>query len=152
MPLFKVDGLDDLCRVVEKAGQMNNGELIDAMLKAGAEKVEDEWIKEIKAQDLISPGPVGKYNMITNVGQSRTKKNKFGQIKYIYPQGEEPRKKGSVRNAAKAFYQHYGYDNVLTGKHHEGKFFVDKIEQRAEKAAVPVMNKIFEDYMKSIQK
>lgn len=152
MPVFKVEGIDAVVAMVEKAGQMNNGELIDEMLKAGAEIVELEWVKEIKAQDLISPGPIGKYNMITNVKQSRTKKNKFGQLKFIYPQGSEPRKKGPVRNAAKAFYQNYGYDNVLTGKHHPAKNFVPKIEARAEKQAASVMAKIFEDYMKSIQK
>lgn len=152
MPVFKVEGLEELSAVVEKAGQMQNGELIDAMLKAGAEVVEKEWVKEIKAQDLISPGPIGKYNMITNVKQSRTKRNKFGQLKFIYPQGSEPRKKGPVRNAAKAFYQNYGYDNVLTGKHHPAKNFVNKIEERSEQQAASVMAKIFENYMNSIQK
>lgn len=150
MPVFKVEGIDELVAIVEKTGQLNNDSLINDMLKAGSEEVRKEWVKEIRSQDLISPGPIGKYNMISNVASSRPKKNKFGRLTYIYPQGSEPRKKGSVRNAAKAFYHHYGYVNHLTGRRVEGRKFVDKIEERAEKAAVPVMTKIFEDFIKSI--
>lgn len=152
MPLFKVDGLDDLMKTIEKAGQLNNDQLMNEMLNEGGKVVEEEWVKEIRSLDLISPGPITKKNMIANVKGSRPKKNKHGLIKYIYPMGEEKRDRGNVRHAAKAFYQHYGYFNVLTGKRVPGKFFVDKIEKRAENRAVQIMQKIFEDYMNSIQK
>lgn len=153
MGLFKVDGLDDLMKAVDKAAQLNNDELINDMLKAGSKIAITEWTKEIRSRDLIStPDKITKKNMIANVASTRPKKNKYGRLAYIYPQGEEIRKKSNVRHAAKAFYQHYGYFNVRTGKRVPGKFFVDTIEQRVESLAVPVMTKIFEDYMKSITK
>lgn len=146
MPIFKVEGIEDLERIIEKTGQLNNDELINSMLKAGSEIVRQEWVKEIRSLDLIET-----HNMINNVGSSKPKKNKFGRLTFIYPQGEEIRKKGSVRNAAKAFYQHYGYMNVRTGRRVPGKFFVRTIEKRAENLAVAEMTRIFENYMKKLK-
>lgn len=150
MGLFKIEGIEDLEKAIEKAGQLYNDQLINEMLKAGSEEVRKEWVKEIRARGLISPGPITKKNMIANVASSRPKQNKFGRLTYIYPQGVQIRKKSNVRHAAKAFYQHYGYWHVRAKRHIEGKFFVTDIEKRSEKAAVEVMTKIFEDYMKSI--
>jgi hypothetical protein len=154
MPLLMVDGLDDLVKLVDHAGQLHNDQLVNEMLKAGSEIVRNEWVKEIRSRDLIStPSNITKKNMISNVASSRPKQNRFGRLTYIYPQGEEIRKSGKkVRHAAKAFYQHYGYFNVRAGKFIPPKNFVTNIEKRAERLAVPVMTKIFEDYMNSITK
>ncbi len=146
MAAFKVEGLSDLEKQIDAIGQLHNDELINDMLKAGAEEARKCWIDGIRKFDHISTKIITEKNMITHVTATRPKRNKFGRLCFVYPAGKEERPWGDVRNAAKAFFQHYGYQ----GK--PGDRFVDDIEKKAEENAVPVMTAVFEDFLKEYNK
>lgn len=137
MAAFKIEGLAELEKQIDKIGQLENNELINDMLKAGAAESQKCWIQGIKNFDHIDT-----FNMITHVQATRPKKNKYGRLCFVYPAGTHKRPWGSVRNSAKAFFQHYGYQ----GK--PGDHFVDPIEKKSEEMAVPVMTEIFEKFIK----
>lgn len=146
MAAFKVEGLAEIEKQIEKIGQLNNDELISDMLKAGAEESRKCWVDGIRQYDHISTRIITEKNMITHVKATRPKKNKYGRLCFIYPAGKEDRPWGDVRHAAKAFFQHYGFN----GK--PGDHFVDPIERKSEQAAVPVMAKIFDKFIEKYNK
>lgn len=127
MAAFKIEGLAELEKQIDKIGQLENDELINTMLKAGAEESRKCWVDGIRKYDHISTKIITDKNMITHVQTTRPKKNKFGRLCFVYPAGKENRPWGDVRNAAKAFFQHYGWKNKA------GDHFVDPIEKNLKK-------------------
>ena len=53
------------------------------------------------------------------------------------------------RNAEKAFFNHYGFFNKLTGKYVQGDRWVTKVEKAAEPKAEKEMQKVWDEYLKS---
>ena len=109
-----------------------------------------KWEEETKLRHVDTG------EMLKNIKSSRVKTNKYGKFTVTYPMGSERRirrgKEVEVRHAEKAFYQHYGYFNVLTGKFHRGDRWVEIVEIKAEPAAERVMQTIWDKYLQEKQK
>lgn len=119
-------GLDGVMR---KLTQMEKtaGPLTEKMLDAGAEVIAQSWKDAISSAGLIDSGAMQK---------SVKAKKKSDGSREIYPQGTDSR---VVRNAEKAFIQHYGSSRIkATG-------FVDRAEAEAEGPAVEAMQRIWDE-------
>lgn len=130
-------GLDDLMQSMKELGELDNGELTENMLEAGAEVVAKEWKDGIKSVTRGSKRSTG--DMADSVATSKDiKKLKDVSTKTIYPQGKD--RKG-VRNAEKAFILHYGKTTQL------GTHFVDDVEEKAGGPSVDAMEQIFDEFI-----
>ncbi len=150
MAQFKISGLAQLQKEIAAIAELNGGEIIKTMLKEGSKEVKAKWEEETQVRHVYTG------EMLDNIKTSRVKKNKYGSFTVTYPMGSEHRiRKGkdvTVRNAEKAFYQHYGYFNVLTGKFHRGDRWVEIVDIKAEPAAERVMQNIWDKYLQEKQK
>lgn len=139
MASLKVEGLEQFSDSITKMAQFENDELLNNMLIAGADKVKKEWIDGITRHNHID-----KRIMIAKVGRTKPKKNKYGRICSVYPKGEEKRARGNVRNAAKAFWIHYGSQG------RPGDRFVTEIEVKAEPESTAAMEKVLDEFTKRV--
>lgn len=137
---FKASGIDELAAEMEKLGQLDNGELVEKMLDAGARIVKNEWEngirKTVKNKDKRSTGALEKSVKID-------KKVTFSQgvsSKNIVPSGKDSK---GVRNAEKAYILHYGKSGQLA------TLFVDEVESKAEEQAVEAMQDVFNEFIKT---
>lgn len=101
-----------------------------AMLKAGSDVVIDCWKRAIKKHGLVDT-----HDMIDSVAAAPVKGN--GMAYEVYPQGID--RKG-VRNAEKAFVNHYG------ASRRRATHFVDEAETEAEVPAVAAMANAWDTY------
>ena len=130
MARFDCTGLDDLIADMQREGVALDGELADAMLKAGAEKVRDAWRQAAEMHNHRDTG-----DMIKSIGYASKPKDIDGVRSIdIYPQGKD--KKG-VRNAEKAFVLHYGTSKI-TGSH-----WVDDADRLCDGTVVEAMQQVF---------
>lgn len=150
MAQFKISGLAQLQKEIAAIAELNGGQIITQMLKEGTKEVKTKWEEETKLRHVDTG------EMLKNIKSSRVKTNKYGKFTVTYPMGSEHRirrgKDVEVRHAEKAFYQHYGYFNVLTGKFHRGDRWVEIVEIKAEPAAERVMQTIWDKYLQEKQK
>lgn len=150
MAQFKISGLAQLQKEIAAIAELNGGQIITQMLKEGTKEVKTKWEEETKLRHVDTG------EMLKNIKSSRVKTNKYGKFTVTYPMGSERRirrgKEVEVRHAEKAFYQHYGYFNVLTGKFHRGDRWVEIVEIKAEPAAERVMQTIWDKYLQEKQK
>lgn len=104
MARFETTGLNELAEDIEKLNLSD--EETDEILLAGAEQVKNAWKFAAAEHGLSHTG-----QMIESIGYPK-KPNTVGGIKGIdiYPQGKD--KKTGVRNAEKAFIQHYGTSKI----------------------------------------
>ena len=147
MPMFKCEGMDHLEKMLKELSTLDQGKAAEDMLNAGKVQVEKAWEHQIEKHGLIE-----KNLMHTTVKSSKPKHNVYGTFISTYPYGWEIDKDGKkrVRNATKAFMHHYGFMNVRTGKMYTAeKGWVDDVEKEAMETATAVMEKIFEQYLKS---
>ena len=130
MARMSTQGLDDVFRELGRLGQQARP-LAEKMLQAGAMEVAKGWRQAIDEVGLVKTG-----EMRASVAPSKQIKTE-GDALYveIYPQGKDSR---GVRNAEKAFINHYGSQRVKATR------FVDKAEEYGESMAVPVMAEIWE--------
>lgn len=133
---FSCSGIDELAAELQELGQLDNGNLTEKMLNAGAEVIAEEWKKGIDG--TVKSGGRSTGEMSASVAPSK-KIKRTGDVSAttIYPQGKD--RKG-VRNAEKAFILHYGKSGQL------GTRFVDKVEEAAEERATAAMEKVFEEF------
>lgn len=136
MARLMFSGLDDIANELSHMGE-TAGALTDQMLRAGAEEVKKGWQMAIDEAGLNESGA-----MRASVGPSKSIKGD-ANMKYIeiYPQGTDSsgkHAKNPVRNAEKAFINHYGSSS------HAATRFVDRAEEYGEAMAVPVMQKIWD--------
>ena len=169
MAKLTVTGLKEVIAQIDQISTLDNGRLAKTMLQKGSVPVAEEWKKvaetnhsrhyDLKGNLVNSTG-----QMMRSVETKKVKKNKYGYFTVTYPQGLEeyeyinkngvkvPRiRHGQVvkfRNAAKAFYNHYGFFNELTGKYVQGDRWVDKVEKAAEPKAEKEMQKVWDEYLK----
>lgn len=150
MAQFKISGLAQLQKEIAAIAELNGGQIITQMLKEGTKEVKTKWEEETRLRHVDTG------EMLKNIKSSRVKTNKYGKFTVTYPMGSERRirrgKEVEVRHAEKAFYQHYGYFNVLTGKFHRGDRWVEIVEIKAEPAAERVMQTIWDKYLQEKQK
>lgn len=172
MAKLQVTGLKEVIKQIEQISTLDNGKLAKTMLTKGSVPVAEEWKKvaqtnhskhyNLKGQLVNSTG-----QMRQSVETKKVKKNKYGYFTVTYPQGFEeyeyinkngvkvPRirhgQEVRFRNAEKAFFNHYGFFNKLTGKYVQGDRWVTKVEKAAEPKAEAEMQKIWDEYLKSLK-
>ena len=130
MGLLHVEGIDDMTRMLDKISALDEGKVVEDMLKEGAKDVEKAWTDNIIKRDYRDSR-----KMLLKVNTGRVKKNQWGRFNTTYPFGVHVRRWGKVRNAAKAFYLHYGFPGYT------GTRWVDDVEKDASKTAPDTMQK-----------
>lgn len=136
MGLLHVEGIDDMTRMLDKISSLDEGKVVEDMLKEGAKDVEKAWTDNIIKRDYRDSR-----KMLLKVNTGRVKKNQWGRFNTTYPFGVHVRPWGKVRNAAKAFYLHYGFPGYT------GTRWVDDVEKDASKTAPDTMQKVFDKFI-----
>lgn len=135
MARFDMSGLEETIRDMQRMGQQS-GNAAKAMLQAGAEKVKAAWRAATEAHGLVDTG-----DMLESIGFARNPKQIGDMLSIdIYPQGRD--RKG-VRNAEKAFILHYGTSR------HPATRFIDDADAMSEAEAIPAMEEIWDQYIKT---
>ena len=133
MARFDMSGLDEVIRDMQRMG-LQSGELATAMLQTGAEEVKKAWKRSAEEHELRDTG-----DMIDSIGFAREPQNIGGMLSIdIYPQGKD--RKG-VRNAEKAFVQHYGTSRIKATR------WVDDADRYSEQTVAPAMQAVFDAYV-----
>lgn len=150
MARLKVEGIASLERMLKDLSTLDGGKAEEDMLNAGRKEVEKAWEHQIQKHGLIDTGKMKK-----GIYSSKPKRNIWGIFSQIYPAGydyyEEGPNKGKkrVRNAAKAFMQHYGFYNHATQSFYDKHVgWVDDVEKEALENATEVMTKVYDLYLK----
>lgn len=134
MALFEAEGFDELVADLKK-----NADLLDSaapeMLQAGADVVADAWRDAIQSHGLIDTG-----DMLDSVAPANLVNSSTEKKIAVYPQGRD--RKG-VRNAEKAFINHYG------ASRRKATHFVDDAETKAEGPAVEAMAAVWYNKLES---
>lgn len=147
---LKIHGMAQLRQELADIAELHGGQIANKMLKEGTKDVTATW-RQISFERHVLTG-----NMYRAIESSNPKKNKYGRYTVTYPRDYEERtRKGKlvkVRNAEKAFYNHYGFYNVLFGKFIQGDKFVDDIDKIAEEKSDKTMQKVLDDFIKTVQK
>lgn len=170
MAKLTVTGLGDVIKQLEQISTLDGGKLAKSMLKQGSVPVAEEWKKVAQMSHSKHYNLQGRLvnstgQMMRSVETKKVKKNKYGYFTVTYPQGLEEyeyiNKNGvkvprirhgqavNFRNAEKAFFNHYGFFNKLTGKYVQGDRWVTKVEKAAEHKAEKEMQKVWDEYLKS---
>ena len=170
MAKLTVTGLGDVIKQLEQISTLDGGKLAKSMLKQGSVPVAEEWKKVAQMSHSKHYNLQGRLvnstgQMMRSVETKKVKKNKYGYFTVTYPQGLEEyeyinKNGGKVprirhgqavkfRNAEKAFFNHYGFFNKLTGKYVQGDRWVTKVEKAAEPKAEKEMQKVWDEYLKS---
>ena len=123
------DVFKDITKSLEELGEDAGKKLRSEMLDTGAKIMVEEWKGAIKRHKHIDTG-----EMRDSVAPRGSKAK---SIREIYPQGTD--KKG-VRNAEKAFVNHYGTSS------RKATHFVDDAEAEAEAPAVEAMANAWDTY------
>lgn len=143
---FVVHGLLELRRQMADIAELHGGEIANKMLRAGTKDVLDTW-RKISFQRHVLTG-----DMYRSIESSAPKKNQKGRFTVTYPRNYVERtRKGKlvkVRNAEKAFYNHYGFYNVLFKTYVKGSRFVDDIDKISEEKSDVTMQKVLDDFIK----
>lgn len=138
MAKFGVSGLTELSADLHKFGLLDNGDLVEEMLEAGADVVIDEWKKGIKkAVKANSKRSTGELEDSITTGKGIQKINDVSCVT-IYPTGKDSK---GVRNAEKAFILHYGKSGQAP------TYFVDDVESIADDEAADTMRALFDKYV-----
>lgn len=124
MALFNGEGFDSLIAALQNDKELLT-EAAPEMLAAGAEVVTEEWKRAIVEHGLVDTG-----DMLDSVGPNKATVNDTEKKIAVYPQGRD--RKG-VRNAEKAFINHYG------ASRRQATHFVDDAETKAEGPAIDAM-------------
>ena len=135
MAKCSTNGFDELAAELKKLGQLDNGELVEAMLDAGAEVVVREWKNGIQK---VVKTKRSKGELLESIGTGKGVE-KVGDVstETIYPVGKDSK---GVRNAEKAFILHYGKSGQAP------TLFVDDVEAVAEDEAVEAMSEVFNKF------
>ena len=151
MAKFVVSGLIELQKEIAKISELDNGALAKQMLREGSKDVANVWHEEAQRRHNKHTG-----NMNRSIGSSNPKKNKIGRYTVTYPMGTEARIRHGVeikmRDAEKAFYQHYGYINPWNGLFYSGDRWVEIVDMRSEPLVDKTMQQIFDKWLRNNQK
>lgn len=134
MARFDVSGIDEAIRWMEQMGE-ETGDMADAMLLAGAEKVREAWQNSATLHNHRLTN-----DMFESIGYARKPKSVEGvKTIDIYPRGKD--RKG-VRNEEKAFILHYG------ARSNPGSLWVDDADEQSGQTVVPAMLRVFEEWLR----
>ena len=136
MARMETVGIDEIINQMIKMGQQT-GEVADEMLKAGALEMKRSWVRTIDKFDFIDSKEMRKH-----VGYPRKPKT-INDVRTIdvYPQGIDKKRKTPIRNAAKAFYLHYGRENM------DETHFVDIAEREAKPKSDAAMEARWKEFI-----
>lgn len=147
---LKIHGMTQLRQQLADVADLHGGEIAKKMLKEGTKDVLETW-RDITFRTHVLTG-----DMYRAIESSNPKKNQYGRYTVTYPRNYVERtrrgKLVKVRNAEKAFYNHYGFYNVLVGKYIRGSRFVDRIDNIAEEKSDKTMQKVLDDFIKKTVK
>ena len=132
MAKLTIHGLDDVIADMKRLRELE-GETADKMLTEGAKIVEEEWKSAIKKADLVDTGA-----MLKSVKATKPKTSKDVRTIEVFPQGKD--KKG-VRNAEKAFVNHYGTSSIKATR------FVDEANEKAEPRVLEAYERIWNEHI-----
>ncbi len=134
MARFDTSGMEDILDDMKRLGELT-GETADEMLMEGAGEVKECWKTAINRAGLRDTD-----DMINSVGYPRKPKT-AGDIRQIdiYPQGTD--RKG-VRNAEKAFIQHYGTSRI------PATHFVDVADEMSGPRVQEAFERIWDNHLK----
>lgn len=151
MAKFVVSGLLELQKEIAKISELDNGALAKEMLCEGSKDVANVWHEEAQRRHNKHTG-----NMNRSIDSSKPKKNKIGRYTVTYPMGTENRIRHGVeikmRDAEKAFYQHYGYVNPWNGYFYSGDRWVEIVDMRSEPLVDKKMQSVFDKWLQKNQK
>lgn len=134
MPELKYDGIKDVIKEMVALGE-RTGEGAHRMLRAAAKRMKSEWLETIDRYDFIKSR-----EMRDKVGYPRKPKEVADVLSIdVYPQGKDS--KTGVRNAAKAFYLHYGNSNM------DATHFVDHIVSSSSEEIEQLMIKTWQEFL-----
>lgn len=134
MARFYTEGIAEILADMKELGELT-GPAAEEMLMAGAEEVKQAWRFAAAKHGHIDTG-----QMFDSIGYPRQPKDANGILEIdIYPQGKD--KKG-VRNAEKAFIQHYGT------KSRPGSHWVDTADDISGPAVEAKMREIWDRRLK----
>lgn len=131
MARFEMSGLDDVINQMRGMGQ-ESGAVAKEMLTVGAWEVVTGWERAAEEHGLRDTGA-----MIDSIAPTKVKKGATLSTE-IYPQGTDSK---GVRNAAKAFYLHYGTSSIQATR------WVDDAEAYSEETAIPAMTAVWEQFI-----
>lgn len=133
MARFDTSGMDDLINDMIRMGQ-NTGPMAEAMTMTAAEIIKRCWQRSAEEHGLRDTGA-----LIESIGYPRAPTN-FGDALGIdvYPQGKDQR---GVRNAEKAFVQHYGTGRV------PATYWVDDADAYSEEAVPEALQAMWDEYL-----
>ena len=132
MAKLTIHGLDDVIADMKRLRELE-GETADKMLTEGAKIVEEEWKSAIKKADLVDTGA-----MLKSVKATKPKTSKDVRTIEVFPQGKD---KKSVRNAEKAFVNHYGTSSIKATR------FVDEANEKAEPRVLEAYERIWNEHI-----
>ena len=128
MASFGGSGFDELIEQMKKQSDLMDTAAAE-VLEAGAEVLVKSWQDAIKQYGLIDTG-----DMLNSVAPTKAVVTTGFKYIEVYPQGVD--RKG-VRNATKAFVNHYGRGN------RQATHFVDTAEKNAAGPAVEAMAEVW---------
>lgn len=129
-----MSGLDELIRDMNRLGE-NTGAIAEAMVDAAVVEIRDAWKETAEDYGYHASG-----EMIESIGfPDATVKTASMLYRDVYPQGKDS--ETGVRNAEKAFLQHYGY------KKKDGSYWVDEAEARAAPRVAARLEKMWADFL-----
>lgn len=139
MATFSTLGADELADQLIRMGEAT-GDTAQRMIAKGAQELVQSWKEVITQRGHVETGA-----MRDSVKAGKIRDEGGTLAVEVYPQGKsaQPGRKKPVRNAEKAFVQHYGW------KRKEGSHFVDEIEEKGGEKAVEAMTEVFDQYIES---
>lgn len=135
MARFDTSGMDDLLADMQRMGE-NTGPAAEAMTLAAAEVIKGCWQRAAEEHGLRDTG-----DMIASIGYPRAPTN-FGDALGIdvYPQNKDHK---GVRNAEKAFIQHYGSSRT------PATYFVDDADAYSEELVPEVLQAMWDEFLET---
>lgn len=130
MANITITGLDELIRDMDEMREAVT-EMMEETINEGEKILVLSWKTAIKKY-----GHIDTKAMIGSVGPNKSTRGKYRTE--VYPQGKDQKK---VRNAEKAYINHYGKSSK------KGTHFVDEVERDAELKIEASELKIYDSYL-----
>ena len=147
MATIQVSGIDGLIVDLETLAEIEENGIVDEMLIAGGEVMQQAQKKSIDAYELVDTG-----QMKNSITVGKPKKSKNGKVLYVYPKGARTKeyktgaKKGQiykVRNAEIAFINEFGAPE----RHIPARPFMEKAVEDSGEDAVKSEEAVFDNWL-----
>lgn len=133
MARFDTSGLDELIADMMRHGQ-HTGPVAEEMVNAAVEEIAAAWKESAEAHGLRDTGA-----MIDSIGSPEPIQNIGGALaRDVYPQGKDAK---GVRNAEKAFIQHYGTSRIRP------TYWIDDADEASESAVQERLEAIWDRHL-----